>query len=92
MYLISCSATAKKALEEVEEGEVMPFIVYINFADIFGAEYLCKLYLMRAGFGDVVLEKRKQLTEEQVQNMQENDSDIQEAIKSGYCIRMFDSH
>ncbi len=92
MYLFSCNATAKQALPEVEEGEEMPFIVYIDYQDLFGAEYLCKLYLIRAGFTDIEIEKRQQLPDDSVKNLKEKDSDIQQALTDGFHLRMFDCH
>ena len=92
MYLFSCSATASQALPEVRQGETMPFIVYINFSDLFGAEYLCKLYLLKAGFDNVQIEKRKQLQQDQVVSLSEKDTDIRKAMKKGYHLRMFDRH
>jgi len=92
MYIFSASATAKVDREGVAEGQRMPFIVYINFIDMFGAEQLCKVYLMRAGFTDIDIEKRKfvpgkLLNDERVIQA---DKAMQEAIKSGYMIQMFD--
>jgi hypothetical protein len=70
----------------------MPFIVYIDYSDLFGAEHLCKLYLMQAGFTDIVLEKRKQLSGEQLELMSKTDTDIKVTLKRGFYLRMFDSH
>lgn len=92
MYLFSCNATAKQAMADVAKGETMPFIAYVDFADLFGAEYLCKLYLMRAGFVNVEIEKRKHLPAETVAEMKAKDTDIQQALKHGYHLRMFDRH
>lgn len=92
MYLFSCSAVAKKALDGVAIGEQKPFIVYIDFADLFGAEHLCKLYLLKEGFSDIVIEKRKQMVGEQLLQMLEHDDDLREAAETGYHLRMFASH
>jgi hypothetical protein len=92
MYLFSCSAVAKKQLAEVAVGESMPFIVYIHYPDLFGAEHLCKLYLMQAGFHHIKVEKRQQVPDEQCLIMVENDDDVKEALEHGYCLRMFDAH
>ena len=60
MYIFSADATARKDIDEdVKAGKTVPFIVYINFTDLFGAEQLCKIYLMRAGFTDINISKRK---------------------------------
>lgn len=92
MYIFSANATAKVARDDIAEGQRMPFIVYIHFADLFGAEQLCKVYLMRAGFTDIEIEKRKfvpgkLLNDERVIKA---DKALQEAVKSGYMIQMYD--
>lgn len=92
MYLFSCTATAKKAFDDIQIGEQKPFIIYIDFADLFGAEHLCKLYLMAEGFHQIVIEKRKQISNEQVISLQEHDEDINEALNTGFHLRMFESH
>lgn len=92
MYIFSCNATAKIARENVAEGESMPFIVYINYEDLFGAEHLCKLYLMRAGFRDIVIEERKTINEKVIGKLKQRDEDAIAAIKKGFHIRMFDRH
>ncbi len=92
MFLFSCTATAKRDLPEVTQDEVMPFIVYVQYADLFGAEHLCKLYLMQAGFHKINIEKRQQIPDEQCLSMVDADSDVQEALEHGYCLRMFDKH
>jgi hypothetical protein len=56
MYIFSVNARAKKSFDDLKEGQLVPFIVYINFVDLYGAEQLCKIYLMRAGFMDVDIE------------------------------------
>ena len=92
MYIFSANGKAKKPRDDIKEGQVMPFIVYINFIDLFGAEQLCKIYLMRAGFTEIEIEKRKlvpsNLTSDPRVVMA--DKAMAEAIKSGYLIQMFD--
>ncbi|WP_241521266.1 hypothetical protein [Kineobactrum sediminis] len=70
----------------------MPFMVYINFADLFGAEQLCKIYLMQAGFTEVHIEKRKLFSQQMLEDEQLllTDPALKEALESGYMIRMFD--
>ena len=92
MFLFSCTAVAKRDLPEVKSGEKMPFIVYIQYADLFGAEHLCKLYLMQSGFHQIAIEKRQQVSDEQCLTMVDADKDIQEALEHGYYLRMFDKH
>lgn len=92
MYIFSANATAKAARDDIEVGQKMPFIVYINFSDLFGAEQLCKIYLMRAGFTAIEIEKRKfvpgkLLNDERVVAA---DKAMSEAIEHGYMIQMFD--
>jgi hypothetical protein len=92
MYIFSVNAKAKKARDGIQEGQLVPFIVYINFVDMFGAEQLCKVYLMRAGFTDIEIEKRKLVPS----NLKDDprvvaaDKAMAEAIKTGYMIQMFD--
>lgn len=92
MYIFSVNATAKKARDDIKEGQRMPFIVYINFIDLFGAEQLCKMYLMRAGFNEIEIEKRKlvpnTLTGDPRVIMA--DKAMGEAVKNGYMVQMFD--
>jgi hypothetical protein len=92
MYIFSANAVAKKAVQDVKEGQQVPFIVYINFPDLFGAEHLCKLYLMRAGFRDVTIEERKLVPSHLLKDERvvRADKAMQEAIKGGYMIQMFD--
>lgn len=92
MYIFSANATAKKARDDIKEGQRMPFIVYINFIDLFGAEQLCKIYLMRAGFTDVEIEKRKLVPSNLVKDERVISADkaMREAVQSGYMIQMFD--
>jgi hypothetical protein len=92
MYIFSVNATAKKARDDVKEGQHMAFIVYINFIDLFGAEQLCKIYLMRAGFTGIEIEKRKLVPSNLVQDQRvvAADKAMAEAIKTGYMIQMFD--
>lgn len=70
----------------------MPFMVYINFIDLFGAEQLCKIYLMKAGFTDVAIEKRKFFSGQMLEDEQLllADPALKEALESGYMIRMFE--
>lgn len=91
MYAFSVSGTARKDLEHTKAGDTVPFIVYINFKDLFGAEQLCKVYLMRAGFTDIKIEKRKGM-ERLAKNARAVAADkwLKEAVDRGYSIQMFD--
>lgn len=92
MYIFSANATARVARDDIEQGQRMPFIVYINFVDLFGAEQLCKVYLMRAGFTDIEIEKRKfvpvKLSGDE--RVIQADKAMREAVEHGYMIQMFD--
>lgn len=92
MYIFSATGIAKQDMDDIKEGQSMPFIVYVNFKDLFGAEQLCKIYLYKSGFTDVEIEKRKLveaklLTDKRVLAA---DKVLKEAVESGYSIQMFD--
>ena len=92
MYIFSVNAKVKKNHDGLKEGQVVPFIVYINFIDLFGAEQLCKVYLMRAGFTEIDIEKRKLVPSNLTTDPRviAADKAMAEALKSGYMIQMFD--
>jgi hypothetical protein len=92
MYIFSANGKAKKAHDGIAAGQVMPFIVYVNFIDLYGAEQLCKVYLMRAGFTEIDIEKRKLVPSNLTNDPRvvAADKAMAEAIKSGYMIQMFD--
>ena len=94
MFVFSVDATAKKTKEDLETGKVYPFIVYVNFKDLFGAEHLCKLYLLRAGFIDIKVLKRKALEDNWSKNPKvlAADTALQEAIEHGYSVQLFERH
>ncbi|BFM11574.1 hypothetical protein R50072_17270 [Simiduia litorea] len=92
MYVFSVMAKAVKARDGVSVGQQVPFIVYINFLDLFGAENLCKIYLMRAGFTEAVIENRKKLPLATVTDKRVLSADkaLKDAVEAGYHIQMFD--
>ena len=92
MYVFSVMAKAVKAREGIAVGQQVPFIVYINFLDLFGAENLCKIYLMRAGFTEAVIENRKKLPQTTTSDKRVlmADKALKDAIDAGYHIQMFD--
>ncbi|GAB3371432.1 hypothetical protein NCG89_04400 [Spongiibacter taiwanensis] len=95
MFLFSVNAVSKSTQGDFKEGEDVPFIVYIHFADLFGAEQLAKLLVMREGFRDVKIEKRKHLDDKVLMDNDSGlgrDPQIQEALKKGYCIQAFSAH
>ena len=92
MYVFSASATATKNIAHLQSGEQGLFIVYIDFKDLFGAENLCKLRIMREGFREVVIEKRQWLTPEKCHDprIQASDQALREALQSGWAIQLFE--
>ncbi len=92
MFIFSAEGIARITSEGIEVGQKVPFIVYINFKDMFGAEQLCKVYLMKAGFTKVNITKRK-LMEKKLLNdprVVEADKALAEALTTGYMIQLFD--
>ncbi|MGN0921275.1 MAG: hypothetical protein ACI4NJ_06075 [Cellvibrio sp.] len=94
MFIFSANGRAKKDIDDIKEGQSVPFIVYINFVDLFGAEHLCKLFLMRSGFGDIEIEKRKMVPSSLLADPRviAADDALSEAVKTGYYIQVFDEH
>lgn len=94
MYIFSANAIAKKSSEDFQENESVPFIVYINFKDLFGAEQLCKVYLMQAGFTQIEIKKRKLITEQWMQEQTSlgKDPAFSAALSEGYFLQAFDTH
>jgi hypothetical protein len=93
MYIFSADATARKDIDDdVKTGQTVPFIVYINFTDLFGAEQLCKIYLMRAGFTDIEISKRKGVPASLLEDERvvAADKALSEALEGGYHIQMYD--
>ncbi len=94
MFIFSVSAKARKAMEGIAVGQEVPFIVYINFKDPMGAEKLCQLYLLRAGFTDVEIGKRKTVSESLLKDQRVVNADkaLKEALEKGYAVQLFDRH
>lgn len=94
MYVFSVSAKTRKAIEGFAADDQLPFIIYINFKDLLGAEQLCHLYLEKGGFYDIVIEKRKMIAEKYLQDNQYLDADkaLKEAFESGYSVQLFAAH
>ena len=86
-YSFTQTRTARppKAFENFAKGSEIPFIAYINFKDLFGAEQLCRSYLQQQGFEKIVIEKRKLIEEQFLQNQKLIDADppLKEALKTG---------
>ncbi|HEY7885005.1 MAG TPA: hypothetical protein VIC08_08680 [Cellvibrionaceae bacterium] len=92
MFIFSADAVAAKQVEDVAKGQKVPFILYINFKDLFGAEQLAKIYLMRAGFTEINIHKRKAVAAELLNDARviAADKAMKEAVETGYMIQMFD--
>lgn len=95
MYLFSLNAVSKTSNADFKEGEEVPFIVYIDFADLFGAEQLARVFVMREGFRDVKIEKRKHVDNRTLSEGKgglAQDPKVQEALAKGYCVQAFSAH
>jgi hypothetical protein len=94
MYVFSVNARTPKAIEDFLKGEEVPFIVYINFKDLFGAEQLCRLYLLQQAFEKPIIEKRKLIEEKFLTNNKLINADpaLKEALTTGYSIQIFSAH
>ena len=94
MYVFSVNARTPKPIEGFARGAEVPFILYINFKDLYGAEQLCRLYLLQEGFENPQIEKRKLIEDRFLQNNKLIDADpsLKEALQSGYSIQVFSSH
>ena len=94
MYAFSVSAKTPKPFDDFAENDEIPFIVYIHFKDLFGAQKLCKLYLKQQGFFDIVIEKRKLIEDKFLQDKKLLNADkaLKEAVEEGYSIQVFSAH
>ena len=94
MYVFSANATTDKPFDDFAAGDEVPFIVYINFRDLFGAEQLCGLYLKQQGFRNPRIEKRKLIENRYLENPKflKADPALKEALETGYSIQVFAAH
>ena len=94
MYVFSVNARTPKALEGFDKGAEVPFILYINFKDLFGAEHLCHAYLKQQGFAEPLIEKRKLIEDKFLidQKLIDADPALKEALNTGYSIQIFSTH
>lgn len=94
MYVFSASATASRDQHGLKAGADAPFIVYIDFKDLFGAESLCKAFLLREGFRDIRIEKRQWLTPEKCNDpaIQAADKGLKEALQTGFALQLYSEH
>jgi len=92
MYVFSVNAVAKEAVDGIAQGKMVPFIVYINAPKLEGAEKLCTLQLLRAGFHQVKIEKNKKIAAKALANKKvvAEHSGLKEALEKGYSIHIFD--
>lgn len=94
MYVFSANARTPKPFEDFAKGQEVPFIIYINYQDLFGAEQLCRLYLLQQGFEEPKIEKRKLIGKQFLNQQKLIDADpaLKEALDSGYSIQVFSAH
>lgn len=94
MYVFSANARSNKDFDSFRQGDDVPFIVYINFKDLFGAEQLCQLYLLQQGFENPSIDKRKMIENKFLSDPKliAADPALKEALDSGYSIQLFSAH
>lgn len=90
MFIFSVTAKAKDGIEGFEKGAPAPFIVYVDFQDLVGAEYLARFYVTKEGFYDVAVDKRRQLKRDKLAGFAKKNAQVKEAMKTGYAIQLFD--
>jgi len=90
MYIFSVTAKAKNDIDGFDKGATAPFIVYIDFANLKGAEYLARYYVTKEGFFDISIDKRQQLDRSKVKAFSQKNTQVKEAIKTGYAIQLFE--
>lgn len=94
MYIFSVTAKTRRDIDGFTQGQNVPFIVYINFKDLYGAEKLCQIFIIKEGFYDVVIEKRKMITGTSLTDpaIIKADKALKEALDTGYAIQLFSAH
>lgn len=94
MFVFSVNAITPEPFDDYKRGDEVPFIVYLNFLDLYGAEQLCRLYMNQQGFSAVKIEKRKMIEAKFLQNKKliNADPNMKEAIETGYAIQVFAAH
>lgn len=90
MFIFSITAKAKNDIDGFEQGATAPFIVYIDFQDLMGAEYLARYYTIKEGFYDITVDKRRQLERGKLADFAKKNKQVKEALKTGYAIQLFD--
>ncbi|WP_298633795.1 hypothetical protein [uncultured Umboniibacter sp.] len=94
MYIFSITAVARIDQDGFTAGTSKPFIVYINFADLFGARALAQAYLLKAGFHKLRFDDQKHLSPEQLSDHATvaGNRQIVEALEHGFSLQIFESH
>jgi len=94
MYIFSVTATARKDTADAKQGEQRPFIVYINFADLFGAQALVQAYLLNAGYGQVQFDDQKHIDPSKLNEHAKvaANQQLSDALTHGYSVQLFESH
>lgn len=94
MYVFSVNAITPKAFDDFKAGAEVPFMVYINFKDLSGAELLCQFYVEQAGFEKVSIDKRKMIASHYLSNPKliAADLNMKDALETGYAIQVFSAH
>ncbi len=94
MYVFSVNAKSEQAVDNFAAGDEVPFIIYINFRDLYGAEQLCHLYLQQQGFREVAIDKRKLIEDKYLRDKKlvKADKALRDALESGYSIQLFSAH
>ena len=90
MFIFSVTAKAKQDIDGFERGDSAPFIVYIDFQDMLGAEYLARYYVTKQGFYDLTIDKRRQLERNKLTEFSKKNKQVKEALRTGYCLQLFD--
>jgi len=90
MFIFSVTAKAKSTIDGFDQGDSAPFIVYIDFQDLMGAEYLARYYVTKEGFYDITIDKRRQLERSKLAGFSKKNQQVKEALKTGYAIQLFD--
>lgn len=93
MYLFSINATARQDSDDAKTGEVKPFIVYINYEDLFGAQALVHAYLLRAGFHKPEFSDQKHISSDQLKDHAKvaGNPQLTTALRDGYSIQLFEA-
>lgn len=94
MYVFSVNANTPQAFDDFKAGDEVPFMVYVNFKDLTGAELLCKFYVEQAGFKGAKIDKRKMIADQFLSDPKliNADPNMKDAFETGYAIQVFNAH